>query len=141
MHNDETFLTEFEACRWPADQWHHREHVKLAYLYLCRYSFDEALVQLREGIAAHNDSHAVPNTLTSGYHETMTAAWLHLVKFVIDEYGLAANADAFYETHPELSQPKTLRLFYSQGRMMSAAAKATFVEPDLTPFPVSKKSR
>jgi hypothetical protein len=28
MPNDQTFLQEFEAQRWPLDQWHHRDHLK-----------------------------------------------------------------------------------------------------------------
>lgn len=134
MSDDEKFLAEFEACRWPLDRWHHRDHIKLAYLYLCRYSFDDALSRIRAGIKAHNAVHQLPDSPTSGYHETMTHAWLRLVQFVMHEYGQSANADEFYERHPELSQKKTLRLFYSQERFMSSEAKTSFCEPDLTPF-------
>lgn len=33
MPDDETFLEQFEAGTWPLEDMHHREHVKLAYLY------------------------------------------------------------------------------------------------------------
>lgn len=141
MPDDKTFLTEFEACRWPLSEWHHRDHIKLAYLYLCRYSFEEALSRIRDGIKAHNAAHQVPDSPTNGYHETMTQAWLRLVQFTIDEYGHTTNADEFYESHPELSQKKTLRLFYSRKLFTSPEAKAGFCEPDLTTFPTSKKRK
>ena len=141
MTSDETFVSEFEACRWPLEAWHHREHIKLAYLYLNRYSFEDAFGKIRRGIKAFNTIHAVADSPTSGYHETITHAWLSLVKFVLDEYGPAASADEFYESHPELSQPKTLRLFYSRECIMSVAAKTSVVEPDLTPLPVRRKER
>jgi hypothetical protein len=32
MIDDDGFLAEFEACRWPIEQWHHQQHIKLAYL-------------------------------------------------------------------------------------------------------------
>lgn len=140
MIDDAEFLREFEACRWPLEQWHHREHIKLAYLYLRRYPWDEALARIRAAIKAHNSAHNVPEGLTGGYHETMTHAWLRLVDVMLCEYGPAENADAFYEQHPELSQTKTLRLFYSRERFVSDDAKARFVEPDLAPLPQSRRT-
>lgn len=140
MTKDEAFLRAFEARRWPLEQWHHRDHIKLAYLYLCRFSLDEAAAWIRNGIKSHNEAHNIKDSPTSGYHETMTQAWLRLVDVILREYGPADNADAFFEQHPELSQKKTLRLFYSCERFMSAQAKVSFVEPDLAPLPVSRRS-
>lgn len=139
MPDDETFLAEFESCRLTQDQWHHRQHIKVAYLYLRRYPFDAAMDRIRERIQALNVVHEVPDLPTRGYHETMTQAWLRLVHHTLCEYGPAKTADEFYEQHPELSQKKNLRLFYSQELMMSPRAKGEFVEPDLAPFPISRK--
>ena len=139
MSDDETFLREFEARRWPLDRWHHRDHIKLGYLYLRRYPFDEAAARIRAAIRAHNAAHDVPDSPTSGYHETMTRAWLCLIDLVMREYGPAEDADAFIDLHPELSEKKTLRLFYSRGRFMSPEAKVSFVEPDLAPLPRSRQ--
>jgi hypothetical protein len=137
--DDETFLKQFESATWPKAEWHHRQHIKVAYLYLRRYPLAVASVKVREGIKAYNAAHKVEESLTGGYHETMTQAWLRLVYFILCEYGPAENADAFFEEHPELSQKKTLRFFYSRGRFLTAEAKASFVEPDLTPLPASRK--
>ena len=76
----------------------------------------------------------------AGYHETMTQAWMRLVYLPLCEYGPAENADAFCEQHPQLSQKKVLRLFYSRDRFMPSAAKVGFLEPDLTPLPRSQKT-
>ncbi|NND95782.1 MAG: hypothetical protein HKN47_00465 [Pirellulaceae bacterium] len=138
MTDDKTFIAEFEACRWPLEKWHHRDHIKLAYLYLTQYSLEDTLDRIRSGIQAHNATHQVPDSLTSGYHETMTYAWLRLVQFVMQEYGNSANADQFYDDHPELSQKKIIRLFYSPERFMSPDAKVKRCEPDLTSFPASR---
>jgi len=43
MTDDATFLAKFEAAAWPLEEWHHRQHIKLAYLYLVSHSFDDAL--------------------------------------------------------------------------------------------------
>ena len=139
MTNDETFLEKFEAGCWPLEQWHHREHIKVAYLYLRRYPFETAWSRMREKIQAHNAVHRVPDLPTRGYHETMTQAWMRLVYVTLCEYGPAGTADEFYEQHPQLSQTKVLRLFYSRDLFMSPRAKIEFVLPDLAPFPKSQK--
>lgn len=137
--DDETFLKKFEACEFPLDEWHHEQHIKLAYLYLRRYSFEEAANRIREKIKALNAAHQIPDLPTRGYHETMTQAWLRLVWVTLCEYGLAETADAFYEQSPQLSQKKILRLFYSKEVFMAPQAKYEFLEPDLAPLPRSRK--
>ena len=96
--------------------------------------------RIRERIKAFNASKHLPDELTSGYHETMTQAWLRLVHFSLCEYGPAENAEAFYEANPQLSQKKTLRFFYTKDRFQTMEAKAQFVEPDVTPLPKSRKA-
>jgi hypothetical protein len=137
--DDERFLEQFESAAWPLKEWHHRQHIKVAYLYLRRFPLETAAVKVREGIRAYNAAHQVPESLTGGYHETMTQAWLRLVHFTLCEYGAAQNADAFFEQHPQLSQKQALRFFYTREHMLTAEAKAAFVDPDLTPLPTSRK--
>jgi hypothetical protein len=137
---DAQFIDAFEARRWPLEAWHHRQHVRLAYLYLRTLPFDEAAKRIRDGIMAHNAAHGVPDGPTSGYHETMTIAWLRLVQTIMAEYAQGEgegepSSDAFCDAHPELLEKKTLRLFYSKEHFMSALAKKSFVEPDLAPLP------
>jgi hypothetical protein len=138
--NDEEFLASFEAATIPQSEWHHRQHIKVAYLYLRRYAFETALARMREKIQALNAVHNVPESPTRGYHETMTRAWLHLVHLTLCEYGATESADLFFDQNPQLSQTKTLRLFYSRERFMSPQAKYAFVEPDLTPLPRSSRN-
>lgn len=135
--NDETFIQQFEACSFPFDQWHHRAHVKLAYLYLTRCGFDAAVTKLRNGIRAYNAANKVPDQPTSGYHETITQFWLRIVEATVQQYGQMPTADEFFDQHPQLSQKKNHRLFYSPGRFMSPEAKREFVEPDLTKLPTA----
>ena len=140
MSDDETFLAQFESAAWPLAEWHHKQHIKVAYLYLRRYPLDAAIARMSSGVKKYNAAHNVPEGLDRGYHETMTQAWMRLVYFTLCEYGPAENADAFYEANPQLSQKKTLRFFYTKETFMSPKAKAEFVPPDLIPFPQSKKN-
>jgi len=137
--DDKTFLSRFEASTFPLEQWHHREHIKTAYLYLRAHRFEVAVERMRTGIRALNAAHGVPDEPTRGYHETMTQAWMRLVQVTLCEYGPEATADEFFELNPQLAEKKVLRFFYSRERMMSPEAKARFVDPDLAPLPRSPK--
>lgn len=138
--DDLTFIKKFESAAWPMDEWHHKEHIKIAYLYLVAHGFERALGKMRAGILALNAFHKVPEGPLRGYHETMTQAWLRLVHVILSEYGPAETGDLFYEQHPELSQKKTLRLFYSADRMKDPRGKLEFLEPDLTSLPRARSS-
>ena len=47
--NDDVLMRRFEACELSPDKWHHREHLRLAYLYLLRCPPAEALDRMRAG--------------------------------------------------------------------------------------------
>jgi hypothetical protein len=136
---DQAFLAQFEACAWPHDQWHHREHIKVAYLYLCRYPLDKAIEKMRAGVRSHNAAHNVPESLSSGYHETMTQAWMRLVHLTFREFGPSENADTFVDKHAQILSKRALLFFYSRDHIMSEEAKRKFVPPDLAPFPQSRQ--
>jgi|ERR1041385_6433418 hypothetical protein len=137
--SDQEFIAQFEARAFPLEKWHHREHIRIAYLYLCRYGFEEAVERIRSGIQALNASHKVPDALDRGYHETMTQAWMRLVHCTLQEFGPKESADAFLDEHTHLLSKRALRFFYSRARIMSPEAKHGFVEPDLAALPVSKR--
>jgi len=139
MTDDEKFLEQFETTSLPLEEWHHKQHIKVAYLYLRRFPFEMARVRMREGVKAFNTAKKIPEAIDRGYHETMTQAWMHLVYFTLCEYGPADDAEAFYEQSPQLQQKKILRFFYTKERFTSPEAKAGFLEPDIIPFPRSKK--
>jgi hypothetical protein len=135
---DAEFLQQFERCTLPFEQWTHRAHVKVAYLYLVQHPFDDALKHIRTGIQRYNAANKVAESATSGYNETTTHAFLHLVAAVIHAYGETfptPTADAFCDTHSQLMTRHVLRLFYSPQRRMHPLAKTQFIEPDLAPLP------
>jgi hypothetical protein len=138
MTADDIFLEQFEMRTLPFAEWTHRAHLKIAYLYLTRTDFDSAAQKVCDGIRAYNAANNVPESPTSGYHQTTTMAWLHIMAATIAEYGPAATADEFLDAQPQLTQKKILRLFYSRERFASPTAKTTFVPPDLAPLPVKK---
>ena len=139
--NDTTLLRQFESAELPLEKWHHQQHLRVAYLYLRKLPLPKALDRMRDGIKAYNAAHHIPDALLSGYHETMTQAWMRLVNFALAEYGPAKNSDEFYKRHPELSRKETMRLFYTKELFTSPEAKVKFIEPDLAPLPQTKSKR
>lgn len=144
MKDDQIFLRQFQSCTLPFEQWTHRSHVKVAYLYASLYSFDEALEKMRTGIKAYNAKNNVPETATSGYNETTTVAFLTLIASTISVYTElfpTQDSDAFCDRHPHLLQKSLLRLFYSPDRRGHLEAKHRFMEPDLTRLPEIKPNK
>ncbi len=131
--NDEEFLTAFEACK--LEEFHHRDHIKVAYLYLRRHPLDDAIIKVRTGLRALAVAWSAPvDDLEKGYHETMTQAWVRLVHLTLAECGPAESGDVFCDQQPQLMQKTRLELFYSRERLMTWEAKQEFVEPDLARF-------
>jgi hypothetical protein len=142
--SDEEFIAQFESCTLPYVHWTHRAHLRVAYCFLKRHGLAEAIPRVTAGIRAYNKSQKIVDTPTSGYHETMTIAWLHLVAAMLARNEPLDGAPAqslppslaFLETQSHLTEKKLLRLYYSRERFMSPEAKYGFVPPDLAPFPV-----
>ena len=51
---DEAFLKAFEDCTLPFEQWKHRAHLKVAYLYLRHLPYAPALDKIRANIRRYN---------------------------------------------------------------------------------------
>ena len=135
---DPQLLAAFESQSIPRDLWTHRAHVKIAYLYLTKLPFPDALENIRTGIQKLNAANKVEDSPTSGYNETTTVAFAHLVAATIAAYSPVfptPTADVFCDTHPHLLSRHILRLFYSPTQRMHPHAKTQFIAPDLTPLP------
>lgn len=132
---DEQLLEAFHAHTIPLSEWDHRKHLRLAWIHLSAYPFDDAVDRIRTGIRAYNAAVGVPEGLTMGFHETMTIAWMKLIDFTMREHGAETSSDAFFDAQPQLCVKQLLRLFYSKDQFVSERAKREFVSPDRTDFP------
>lgn len=135
--NDRDFISAFEAATIPLEGWTHREHVRVAFLYLRALPFEEALDRLRSGIRALNRANGVQGTPTSGYHETVTVAWARVIAAAIAADS-APDFDAFAKLHAGLLNKQLLRSYYSKERLLSPEARSSFVEPDIEALPVTR---
>ncbi len=131
---DEELWTAFAAGTLPAATWTHRAHLRVAWMFLRRYSLDEAHVLLRVGIIRLNAAHGLVETPARGYHDTLTRLWLSLVAAAMRTTD-APTSDAFVDACAgALGKDAALR-HYSRERLTSVRARAIFVEPDVQPLP------
>ena len=132
--NDADLLQAFESCRLtPADFWH-REHLRVAYLYLARYPFEQAHARFEAGVLRLLASLGAP---ASHYHATVTRAWLLAVHHFLWREGVRETSEQFLSAPGAAScllDQKVMLTHYSAERLFSAAARAEFVEPDLDPI-------
>src|SRR6059058_4957277 len=73
--SDEDFLRAFEDLSFPADQFRHREHIRVAWLYLKSSDATRAAERMAAGIRRFANHHGA----TRKYHHTLTLAWMRLV--------------------------------------------------------------
>lgn len=126
----------FTALTLPKEEWTHAAHLTVGAWHVDRYGAGEALMRLRDGIRRLNESHGSVNTPTSGYHETITVAYVQLIAAYLDACPAALPLDARVERllAGPLAARDMLFTFYSRERLMSMDARAWWVEPDLSPL-------
>ena len=128
---DEDFLRAFEDLSFPADLFHHREHIRVAWLYLKSTDASRAAERMSEGIRRFANHHGA----TQKYHHTLTLAWMRLVAAALVETPEGTTFEQFITAHPQLEGTNLLAKYYSKELLQTAAARETWVEPDLQPLP------
>jgi hypothetical protein len=129
--DDETFVTAFEMGQIANQSFHHRDHLRLAWVQIRRLGLDSATDRVTSMIrhfAAHHGA-------ADRYNDTMTRFWLRVVGLAIirhPELRFAALMDA----EPHLLDKTLPFRHWSQERIMATEARAHWVEPDLIPMPL-----
>jgi hypothetical protein len=128
--------TRFTACTLPAEEWTHLAHLRVGLWHVHEFGADDALEKLRAGIRRLNESHGNQNTATSGYHETITVAYVRLIDAFLRDFephvALEARAEALVSG--PLAAKDLLLGFWSKPRLMSTDARAAWTPPDLAPL-------
>ena len=126
--DDVTLLREFERGTLPPSAFHHREHVRVAWLYLKAQPPLTALDRFAEGLKrfAAAQGHA------GLYHETITWAYLLLIRERMEREGSGATSEEFAERNPDLLawKPSILDRYYRPETLGSELARRVFVLPD-----------
>ena len=121
-------LEEFVDATLPSDQFHHQQHVEVAWLFVRKFGMPAALGEFTSAIKRFADAKGA----TGLYHETITWAFLLLIAERQAKCDAAAWED-FAAANPDLLvwKPSILERYYSSETLQSDLARNVFVFPDL----------
>ena len=128
---DKALVEEFESCRLPTAQFHHADHIRLAWVLLRHLAEAEATERIARAIRRY----AEHNKIAHLYHQTITLAWMKLVSAGVKATPAGTGFSDFAAVHPELFDVQLLRRYYSKDLLDSPLARAGWVEPDLRDLP------
>jgi hypothetical protein len=126
---DQELIDRFEDGTLPAACFHHREHVRTAFLYLTRYPALEALRIFSNTLRKF----AITLGKTQLYHETITWAYVFLIHERMARTETKQTWEEFARSNPDLLQWKdgVLTRYYRAETIASDLARSVFVLPDL----------
>lgn len=122
-------MARFEDATLPSENFHHRDHIRMAWLYLARYPLLDALEKFSSALQRFAGAHGKPNL----YHQTITWSYLFLINERRERLGgshdwqifAAANTDLF-----EWHEGGILAQYYRPETLQSELARKVFVLPD-----------
>lgn len=125
---DRELMDQFERATLPAECFHHREHVRVAFLYLTERPILSALQAFSSALQKFAATHGKANL----YHETITWAYMFLIQERMARAGRKQNWEEFAKNNPDLLAWKggILSRLYSDKTLASDLAKQIFVFPD-----------
>jgi hypothetical protein len=132
--SDDEFLARFESCTLAGESFHHADHVRMAFLYLCRYPALEAIQRLSASLARF----AAANGKPERYNETITWALLLLIRERMVRAGGQPDWAEFATENADLLswENNILKKFYRDETLSSNLAKICFLFPDrVNPLP------
>ena len=119
-------IQQFENDSLPGE-FHHADHVRLAFAYLSELPVLEAL----QRFAAALRRFAAARGKATLYHETITHAYFFLIRERMERAG-DADWDDFAAKNPDLFEwkPGILGRYYHESTLQSELARSVFVFPD-----------
>jgi hypothetical protein len=126
--SDEELIERFEKCTLSGADFHHRDHVKVVWLYLRGNSVLETLGRFSNGLKLFAEANGKPNL----YHETITWAYVFLINERMQRSGVEQGWAEFVDMNADLLDWKEniLKSYYQLDTLNSETARRTFVLPD-----------
>lgn len=116
-------------------EWTHQAHLRAGLWHVLHHSDEVALQLLRQRISAYNDATGVANTASSGYHETITRFYVHVIRTFVRSADARRPIDELAEELIARFGDRELPLrYYTQPRLFCATARFSWMEPDLKPL-------
>ena len=125
--SDAELLEGFVTTALPADQFHHEQHVRVAWMFVRDHGMPAALGEFTTAIKRFAEAKGAHGL----YHETITWAFLLIVAERLARKP-AATWDAFAADNTDLLswKPSILERYYSKELLASDLARRSFLMPD-----------
>jgi hypothetical protein len=125
---DQELMDQFERGTLPNECFHHREHVRVAFLYLSLYPALEAIQLFSRALQQFAAAHGKPQL----YHETITWAFMFLIRERMARSETQPTWDEFSRSNADLLawENRPLSRYYREETLASELARAVFIFPD-----------
>ena len=120
-----TLVDQFERCLLPKEEFHHRDHLTVAVVYLYAGDFDSAMDRMRASLKSFAQHHHVSGL----YHETLTRFWLQQVQMRMDSS--LCLEESVRRVQNELTDKNLPFEYYSRERINSQEGRERWLPPDL----------
>jgi hypothetical protein len=120
-----TLVDRLERCLPAKEDFHHRDHLTVAVVYLYSADLETAMNRMRASLKRFAAHHGV----TGFYHETLTRFWLMQVNQRLNRS--QSLEISVRKVHSQLSDKNLAFNYYSCERIDSKEAREAWLEPDL----------
>jgi hypothetical protein len=125
-----TLVDRLERCLLGKEEFHHRDHLTVAVVYLYSANIETAIDRMRASLKRFAAHHGVSGL----YHETLTRFWLRQVEMRLDRD--LCLRDSVKSIQEQLGDKNLALGYYSRERIESQEARKKWIEPDLRPLAV-----
>jgi len=133
--DDDEFIATFERGGFGGDDFPHKAHIRMAWLYVTRLGPEAAIERAAGGIRELARTNGKPTL----YHDTLTRAWVYLVADAVTT-SPSGDFEEFLVRNSQLLDKQHLLEYYSPDVLSSAQARVTWIAPDIAPIPGAMKS-
>jgi hypothetical protein len=134
-HEIDDLVRRFIDRTLPRTEWTHTAHFAVA-IWLLKRRGTEAVREMPSLIRAYNEATGVPNTATSGFHQTITLASLRATfSWLVDRPEAAEYLVLDEMLGTAVGRSDWPLKYWSKEVLFSPTARSTWVEPDLAPLP------
>jgi len=119
-----TLADRLERCLLAKEEFHHRDHLAVAVVYLYASDLEAAMDRMRGSLQRFANHHGV----TGLYHETLTRFWLLQVEQRLDRSECLEQSVS--KVQEQLNDKNLAFEYYSRERIDSREARDKWVEPD-----------
>lgn len=120
-----TLVDRLERCLLAKEEFHHRDHLTVAVVYLYASDLETSMDRMRSSLKRFAAHHGV----TGLYHETLTRFWLLQVQQRLDRSQCLEQS--VRKVREQLNDKNLVFEYYSRERIESKEAKETWLQPDL----------